>query len=123
MANEAIKTVNTSPITAQPSTYRLKYQDISGEEAGRTEDAKMQKHRLGTVTAIELQWNNLTTSEGSAIIDAFWNEYVNVEYLDLKTGGYVTDEFYSGDKDSNLYNAALGVWESISFNIIRRDAQ
>lgn len=122
MANEAINTVNGDALTVQPSGYRLKYQDVSGEEAGRTEDAKMHKHMLGTVTAIELQWSGLTTAEGSSVMNAFWPEYVMVEFLDLKAGGYVTKEFYTGDKDGNLYNATLGLWDSISFNVIGRDA-
>jgi len=117
MAFEAIKTVDGQSLLVQPSQYRLIYSDQSSEDAGRTEDGTMIKSRIGTVVGIDLGWQNLATEQGSHVINLFWPEYVDVEFLDLKAGGYITKRFYSGDKNSNLYNAVLGVWEQIQFNI------
>ncbi|HZK19674.1 MAG TPA: hypothetical protein VFC68_03005 [Treponemataceae bacterium] len=114
---EAIVTVDGESIPVQPSYYQLIYSDVSDEQAGRTEDVEMHKSQIGTVTGIDLGWQNLTTSVASLIANLFWPEYVNVKFLDLKAGGYITKRFYSGDITAPLYSAKTGRWESIKFNL------
>ena len=103
-----------------PASYVWKLNDVSAADSGRTEDTKMYKNRVGQVVGIELSWTNLPTAEASAIINAFDAEYFYVEYLDLKAGGYVTSQFYCGDRTAPLYNAKLGLWSNVSFNLIKR---
>lgn len=117
---EAILAVDGVAPLVQPNYFQLMYSDQSNEQAGRTEDVVMHKNMIGTITGIDLGWQNVTTAEGSNIINLFWNEYVIITFLDLKAGGYITKEFYTGDKTGNLYSAALGKWESIKFNIRSR---
>lgn len=114
----AINKVGNNSLPVQPSVYLLKYSDQSAETAGRTADVVMHKEQIGTIVGIELQWWGLDTATGSTIINAFWSEYVDVEFLDLKAGTFITKKFYTGDKNANFYNASLGLWDKISFNII-----
>ena len=103
-----------------PSTYQWELYDISDSDAGRTEDTNMDKKRIGQCVKLQLAWNNLTTAEASTILTAFNPEYINVTYLDAMRGAYRTSEFYVGDRTAPLYNAALGLWENVAFNIIER---
>lgn len=103
-----------------PSSYQWKMQDISASDAGRTEDTKMDKKRIGQIRKIELEWQNLSITDAAAILQAFNPEYIEVCYLDAMTGTYRTSEFYVGDRSTPLYNAKLGVWNNVAFNIIER---
>ena len=103
-----------------PSSYKWKMQDISASDAGRTEDTKMDKKRIGQIRKLELEWQNISTSEVAAILQAFNPQYFQVCYLDALTGMYRTSEFYAGDRSSPMYNARLGVWTNVAFNIIER---
>ena len=103
-----------------PSAYTWKLEDISSSDAGRTEDTKMDKMRIGQVVGLELSWKNLTTEEVSAILKAFNPEYIMVSYLDAMEGPYVESEFYVGNRSAPLSNAAKGLWSNVSFNLIER---
>lgn len=103
-----------------PSSYVYKLEDISASDAGRTEDTKMDKMRIGQLVGIELSWVYLTNQEISELLTAFNPEYISVVYLDAMQGGYVTSEFYVGNRSAPLYNTRLGLWESVSFNLIER---
>lgn len=103
-----------------PAEYTYRLQDVSAPGAGRTEDMLMQKMRLGQKVKIDLKWSACTTDEVSAILQAFNPEYIEVKYLDAYAGAFVTKTFYVGDRSSPMYNATLGLWENVSFNIIER---
>ena len=118
MANP-IKTVDGVSVKC-PSEFQWMLQDISDSDAGRTEDTVMHKNRIGQCVKIELKWNGLRLSEIQPILEAFNPEYIDVCYLDPLEGGYVTSEFYVGDRTAPLYNSALDVWENVSFNIVER---
>lgn len=120
MADNPIRKVNGTAIAAVPSSYVWKLEDVSAHDAGRTEDIVMHKKRVGQVKGIELSWNYLSISTASAILKAFNPEYIMVEYLDAQEGAYVTAEFYVGNRSAPMYNATLGLWENISFNLVKR---
>lgn len=103
-----------------PSTYLWELDDVSASDAGRTEDVVMHKKRLGQVVALELSWNNITTAEASAILNAFNPEYISVKYLDPKVGDFTTSTFYVGNRTAPMYNATMGLWSNVSFKIIKR---
>ena len=103
-----------------PSSYTYKLDDISAADAGRTEDTVMHKKRIGQVVGLELSWQNISTAKVSQILQAFNPEYITVSYLDAKAGGYVTSVFYVGNRSAPMYNATLGLWSNVSFNIIKR---
>lgn len=117
-----IRSVNGFAIPC-PSTYLWKMEDISANDAGRTEDTRMDKKRIGQVVGIELKWKNVSIEDAAIILKAFNPEYFNVCYLDAMEGAYLTSEFYVGNRSAPLYNSVLGLWSEISFNIIERDGR
>lgn len=122
MNSNPIQSVDGAAV-ACPSAYVYKLEDSSPSIAGRTDDTMMHKLRNGQEIALELTWRNIPTEVGSQVIKAFNPEYINVEYLDLLIGDYVTKRFYVGNRSAPMYNAELGLWESISFKIIIRSGQ
>lgn len=106
-----------------PSSYAYKLDDVSASDAGRTEDVMMHKKRIGQVVGIELAWNYINDAQVSAILKAFDPEYITVEYKDAKENSFVTDVFYVGNRQAPMYNARMGLWTSLSFNLIRRSGQ
>jgi hypothetical protein len=117
-----IRSVNGKAVMC-PSSYLWKQEDVSASDAGRTEDTVMHKKRIGKIIGIELAWNNIPTEQASKILQAFDPEYINITYLDPKAGKYVTKQFYVGDRSAPLYNAKLGLWSNVSFNVIERSGK
>lgn len=104
-------------IPVQPSAYNVSYSDVSKSTAGRMADGTMMKDKTGTCAVVALAWSGLNGTNAQTILELFANEYLNVEYYDLKTASLQTKEFYVGDiKGGCLAN---GLW-SVSFNIIQR---
>ena len=121
---------NTNPIQSVdgysipcPSSYVYKLSDISAADAGRTEDTTMDKMRIGQCVHLELSWSYLTTAEVATLLTRFNPEYINVRFLDAMSGGYRNSDFYVGDRSAPLYNALLGRWTNVSFNIIERSGR
>ena len=114
-----IKSVNSSEIPS-PSSFQWEREDLSDSSAGRTEDGKMHKNRIGHKVAVSLSWNNVSTSVASQILKTFEPEYVSVNYLDPQVGGYTTKTFYVGNRTAPMYNSKLGLWSNISFKIIEQ---
>lgn len=105
-----------------PSEFIYKVQDVSQSGSGRTQDGKMWKGRIGQCVRIDLKWQNVTTAVATDILRAFNPEYINVNYIDLLCGGFVTENFYVGDRNNPMYNQAMGLWSEISFAIIMTNA-
>ena len=117
-----IKSVDGKAIKC-PSGYKWSLNDISASDAGRTEDTNMDKKRIGQCVKLEMEWQNVSIEDASAIIRAFHPEYVEICYLDAELGEYRTSTFYPGDKPAQLYNAYRGVWSSVAFNAIERSGK
>ena len=103
-----------------PTGYTWKLSDVSASDSGRTEDALMHKKLITQKRHLELEWQNVTRGQAAAIIQAFNAEYFSVTYWDILDNGYRTDTFYSGDRESPMYNMALGIQASVKFNIIEQ---
>lgn len=114
-----IESVDGQPVRS-PSVFQYNLKDVSSSDAGRTEDALMHKKRIAQKVTIQLAWNNIETDDASAIMNAFNPEYVEVTYLDLLAGGYITKTFYVGDRAAPMYNNRLGLWSNVAFNIIEQ---
>ena len=111
-----------------PSAYQYDLQDVSESDAGRTEDGKMHKKRIGQVCKISMSWNNIDTQAVSTLLQMFQPEYLYVNYLDAYTGTYRTDYFYVGDRAAPMYtnynttsSTVKGLWSNVAFNLIRVD--
>lgn len=103
-----------------PSVYNYNLMDVSDPDAGRTEDGLMHKNRIGQKVKLELAWNNISTADVSAILQAFNPEYITVKYLDGLAGTYLTKTFYVGDRSVPSYSTRLGIWSNVAFNIIEQ---
>ena len=114
-----IRSVNGTAVRC-PSAYQYDLQDVSASNAGRTEDGKMHKERIGQCVKLELRWDYIPSADVAVILQAFNPEYFNVTYLDAKSGTFQTKEFYAGDRTAPMYNAKLGLWTNLTFNIIER---
>ncbi len=114
-----IKSIDGSSVKC-PSTFKWSLSDISASDAGRTEDTVMDKKRVGQCVKLELEWQNIPTSDVSVILQLFNPEYISICYLDAMKGEYVTSEFYVGDRSAPLYNCRMGLWSNVSFNVIER---
>ena len=108
-------------VTTLPTVtgYSWEKYDISDPTAGRVLSQRMLKKRIGRAVKLMLEWDYLTFAQGSAVLQAFSNEYSNIEFLDAESGTWVTKTFYTGDLAAPLYNAELGYWETIMFNVIQ----
>lgn len=115
-----IKKGNTWITVPIPSAYNYVLEDVSQPDAGRTEDAVMWKKRIGRVRALELEWWNIPTSKVSQILQAFDDEYYQVEFWDALTGTWVTSTFYTGNRSTPMYSGILDIWSNIKFKIIER---
>lgn len=104
-----------------PSSYEWQLEDTSASEAGRTEDGRMHKLRIGQAYKLNLAWKFANFKETASILHAFNPEYITVEYLDAMSGQYMSKVFYVGNRSVPLYNSHIGKWESISFNLISRE--
>lgn len=113
-----IETVDGAYVPS-PSKYDVGHQDVSEADSGRTEDGLMHKKKIAQKVKIELAWNNVSDADICRVLTCFDPEYIQVKYKDPKACGYLTKEFYVGDRSSTSYNSQLGVW-SVSFNIIER---
>lgn len=80
----------------------------------------MHKMMIAQKVHLELEWSYITTSAVSTILQTFNQEYIQVEYLDARLGGYTTKTFYVGDRSAPSYNTYMGLWENLKFNIIER---
>ena len=107
-----------------PTTYKWSLSDISGSNAGRVASLKMVKMRKGQSRTIELEWKPVSLADCASILAAYNSEYIRVEFMDAKAGTWATKDFYVGDRNSPLidHNTPIGMWESVGFTIIQRDA-
>lgn len=105
-----------------PSSFTWGLQDVSAEDAGRTQDAIMHKNMIAQKRKISLAWNNPTPEEAHTILRAFNAEYFRMKYYDPLAGGEITKTFYAGDRTApvKIWTAGNKRYEQISFDIIER---
>ncbi|MTI95382.1 MAG: hypothetical protein FH749_07820 [Firmicutes bacterium] len=103
----------------QPNKYEWSEADLSAPDAGRTETGKQAKKRIGSIARLDLEWVMVSPAEAAAILQAFYPEYLLIEYLDARSGLWQTRHFYVGDRNSPLYNLKEAAWEKIVFGVIQ----
>lgn len=103
-----------------PSSLSWGLQDISAEDAGRTDDTIMHKNRVGQKRKLDLGWQACTPDEAHEVLSAFNPEYVNVTYWDPLDNATVTRNFYTGDKEApvKMWTVGKKLYEKISFSVI-----
>ena len=121
MANP-IKSIDGATDIPCPSSYTWELEDVSGKGAGRTEkNVKMNKMRIGQISACTFIWQGLTTAKANKVLKAFNSEYIFASVLDPLVGGYTGEvEFYVGNRSAAMFDARRGLWNDITFRIVRR---
>ena len=114
--------LSTKKVFRCPAKFDWKKSDVSGEDAGRTDDIIMHKNRVGEKRSISLGWTNLSKTEIHEILAAFSPEYVGVQYWDPLSGKEDTRIFYTGDMKASVRWWVKGRerYSSLDFDIIER---
>lgn len=124
--------VSTSPTglvdVPNPTSIKFSYNDISSDDAGRTNDANvtMHKNMIARKRTIAVTWNNLDGAKTKTVLRAFRPEYVYVRYFEPEDNSYAIRKFYMGNKSVDLshynptasYNIGGVTYKTISFNLI-----
>jgi IS5 family transposase len=118
-----IRSVNGNTSLPAPAVYQWDEQDVSAKDAGRNDALTMKKKRKGQLRALKVEYRMLTHAECAAVLQEFDPEYVDLDHLDAKEGGWITRKFYVGDRSAVSYNVALGKWESLAFRLTRVEAK
>lgn len=108
-----------------PCEFVVGRYDVSASTAGRDEAGEMHKDMIGKSTKYELKFHFIdsqTVHDICQVVEA--GEFVNITLVD-PVDGYppsftVTRTFYVGDRSMSLYNAALDLWQELSFSLIEK---
>lgn len=105
-----------------PSKLRWKKSDISGKDAGRTNDAIMHKNRIAKKRTLSLGWINLSKMEIHEVLAAFDPEYVRVTYWDPLDGSDVTRTFYTGDMEADVswWRKGRERYSTLNFDVVEQ---
>lgn len=106
-----------------PSEMTWGLMDISSEDAGRTEDTKMHKNRLGQKRKLSLGWNYPNSQEIADILQAFKPQYVKVTYHDAMDNELQTRTFYCTSDLSTpvqMWTAGKKLYSSITIDLEER---
>ncbi|NCA32119.1 hypothetical protein [Adlercreutzia muris] len=124
---ETVSSLKEVPV--QPDGLEWGVNDISDPDAGRVQDANctMMKRRIARKRTLSLSWANPTLAQASAILRMFAPEYLWVRFIDPEEGGFITRNFYTGDKkapfrciDLRGPGGETAVLSTLSFNIVER---
>lgn len=105
-----------------PSAFTWGLTDLTDDDAGRTQDGKMHKSRVGQKRKLSLGWNHPTKEETAALLQAFNPEYVQVTYPDSMSGEEEIREFYVGDRSApvKIWTVQNKLYEQISLELNER---
>jgi hypothetical protein len=114
-------TINGTPVK-QPATVTYNRYDMDSEESFRGLDGTMQRDRIATKVKLECQWNGLTASEMSTLLQSMESVFFNINYFDPYMGSYTTKTFYVGDRSAPVYSFVNGkiIYKSFSANFIEQ---
>lgn len=109
---------NLTALAMIPNSMKYLYQDVD-YDSGRVADGTMTRNRQGMKAKLDFTFPP-TKDEGdiSALLNSVSPVAFYMQYYDPLTNGRVTKKFYVGDRTVPVYNFALEIWESISFNVV-----
>jgi hypothetical protein len=74
-------------------------------------------------TKLNLNWGMLTGQQLQTLLGAVAPFFVAVQYLDPRTNGFSTGEFYASARSATLAlrdDSGVNWWKDVSFNLIER---
>ena len=97
-------------------------QDVSAADSGRDATGFMYKNRVAQKVKLEFEFNGLTWTQVSTLLQIVDTEYFSVTYPDMKSGTVLTKQMYCGDRECPVYTWWDGqkIISTTSFNVIER---
>ena len=95
--------------------------DVDASSAGRTQDSKMHRARLGVKARLDANCTPLYAEDMSLVLTAILPEWLSVKFFDPQIGNYREAKMYSNNvKATFLKMNADGTsyWESLTFPLI-----
>jgi hypothetical protein len=104
-----------------PQEYQWEFYDMSSEDAGRNELGETIKDIIAQKRKLTMRWGPLSLSDAALLLSALSaSVYLSVSAMDAETGAMRTMTMYVGDRSAPMYNATLGLWQSVSANLIEK---
>lgn len=106
----------------QPDSYQAALATTSTADSKRDMSLVMHNTPIGTVEAYTLKWSNIPVSEAANILQQIIDKpKYTVHYLDIYSGTWKDDEFYSANMNAPVKTVKEGkeCWKELSFQITR----
>lgn len=107
-----------------PSVLTWTIEDYDVDSARSAIDGTLQRQRICSKEAIQLEWNAgaLSVEEVSLILRSISPVFVQVQYFSPLEGGYVTKTMYCGNRDIDFYRVIDGIpqYSTIGFSLIEK---
>lgn len=105
----------------QPTSYQPIFSTTSTASSARTQDLVMHNTPIGTIAGYDIEWESLTWTEISTILNAMLNKSSFSVYhpSPLNSSGWITSSFYASDFTMAAQNLKDGQekWTGLKISI------
>lgn len=102
-----------------PASLQIGYQDVDFD-SGRLANGDMERNRVGVKVKLSITWPPMGRADVKKVVNACEPQFFNVTYLDPKTDSRQTKVMYAGDRTVPVYNYTLGLYDSMSYDVIEK---
>lgn len=101
-----------------PSKMTVLIQDVD-YDSGRTADGYMHRNKVSVKRKLEFTFPPTSDESGmSTLLNQFGQDSFYLKYFDPQTSSVQAKRFYTGDRTMPVYNFLLGLWDSMTFNVV-----
>lgn len=112
------KRVNINGVYVAPQEFTFNVMDVDFE-SGRTADGTMHRKRVGVKRKYNVSLPPCHTEDLQPILAAMAPVTFKCTFPDaMSASGYYTGTFYVGDRTVSVYNYAMDLWNSCSFDLV-----
>lgn len=87
-------------------------------ESGRNTNGTMVRKRIAVKRKLNMEFPPMSSTTLSNILNAVAKVSFDVKYFDPKDKALKTITVYVGDRSMPVYNATLGRWKGVGFNLV-----
>lgn len=87
-------------------------------ESGRNTNGVMVRKRVATKRKLNMEFPQMTSETLSRILTAVSGVSFDVRYFDPQDNALRTITVYVGDRSMPIYNATMGRWTGVAFNLV-----